>query len=364
MKDCAGKITNSVIVGNTGSYGGGIECDWQSSPVIKNCVISGNKAYFYRGGGIDCYASSPSIINCTISSNYSPLDDGGGINCEADGSTGSEPLITNSIFENNGRYAIYEFDEYSDPCLTYCLFFNNTPGIGGVYGDYWDDDQYRSYVGTADSNDGNSINNIPDGLANNNKGQNPLFVMDGLYKITGVWAAAPNEPNYEPNSGRTTLTDETAVFDVNVLVGKFINTSVSQRRQTLITANTATTIEVAGDVTSYTVGGHTYKIIDYHISIGSSCVQAGDPNFAPDSNAVDIDNEPRIIADRVEIGVDEMAIYGDGLDFFISHWLDSPCSGTAGDYSDWCYGTDIDKDGIVNFEDFAKIAENWLGTVP
>jgi len=364
--ESAGTIAHCMIVGNSGSIGGGIECDGQSSPVIKNCLISGNEAYYYTGGGIDCYGSSPSVINCTISSNQSPLDVGGGVNCEAD--TGhlepvaSRPLITNCIFENNSKYAVYELDEYSDPCLTYCLFYNNIPDQSGTYGDYWDSDTASSYTGVSDSND--SINNIPDGFAYGNIGDDPRFVMNAPCQTAGTWAIAPNEPVYNSSTKRTLLTDTTADFDVDALVGKFINTNTNQKLQAFITANTATTIEVTGDVTSYTAGGDTYKIIDYHISFGSHCINAGDPNFVVDSNDVDLDDEPRVVGGRVEIGVDEAAAYMADLDFFFSHWLDYPCTGDAGNISDWCFGNDINKDEIVNFEDFAKIAENWLVVTP
>ena len=37
------------------------------------------------------------------------------------------------------------------------------------------------------------------------------------------------------------------------------------------------------------------------------------------------------------------------------HWLDQDCN-----YPDWCEGTDLDYNGLVNFVDFAIFAENWL----
>jgi hypothetical protein len=46
--------------------GGGIYC-MNSSPTIKNCIITGNKADF--GGGIGCLNAEPKLIDCTISDN-------------------------------------------------------------------------------------------------------------------------------------------------------------------------------------------------------------------------------------------------------------------------------------------------------
>jgi len=52
------------------------------------------------------------------------------------------------------------------------------------------------------------------------------------------------------------------------------------------------------------------------------------------------------------------------LAFFISHWLAMGCDGSAGDDSDWCFGTDLDKSGKVDFREFAALANNWSITIP
>jgi len=45
---------------------------------------------------------------------------------------------------------------------------------------------------------------------------------------------------------------------------------------------------------------------------------------------------------------------------FTSYWLNSDCN-----YPDWCEKADISKNGKVDFDDFARFAENWLeGTTP
>ncbi|MBN2377976.1 MAG: hypothetical protein JXD22_16380, partial [Sedimentisphaerales bacterium] len=48
------------------------------------------------------------------------------------------------------------------------------------------------------------------------------------------------------------------------------------------------------------------------------------------------------------------------LSFFLAHWPETPCDETAGDASDWCYGTDLNKSGEVNGFDFDILADNWL----
>ena len=45
---------------------------------------------------------------------------------------------------------------------------------------------------------------------------------------------------------------------------------------------------------------------DYHLSIGSPCIDAGDPALTPAWVAMDIDGQPRIVGARADIGCDEV----------------------------------------------------------
>jgi len=88
-------IYNCTISGNTaywGGGGGGINCTY-SSPIISSCTISGNKATY--GGGIFCYFANPIVSNCAISGNNA-ISYGGGIYCEA-----SSPFISNCVINSD-----------------------------------------------------------------------------------------------------------------------------------------------------------------------------------------------------------------------------------------------------------------------
>jgi hypothetical protein len=50
----------------------------------------------------------------------------------------------------------------------------------------------------------------------------------------------------------------------------------------------------------------------------------------------------------------------DDLKFFTPHWLQADCNDIAGDETNWCYGTDLNRDNRVDFEDFADLASRWL----
>jgi len=50
----------------------------------------------------------------------------------------------------------------------------------------------------------------------------------------------------------------------------------------------------------------------------------------------------------------------DDLEFFAPHWLENDCNDIAGDETNWCFGTDLTKNGRVDLADFADIAARWL----
>jgi hypothetical protein len=76
----------------------------------------------------------------------------------------------------------------------------------------------------------------------------------------------------------------------------------------------------------------------YHIQENSPCIDQGDPNYAADMGEIDIDGQPRIGAGRIDIGADE--------------------------YYKSVLTADIYFDGIVNFHDFAVLADYWQSTEP
>ena len=90
----AGKVYNTVVIGNTSaSEGGGV---WGSG-YLYNCVIADNVAQFRTGGGVYGKAF---LYNCTVTGNDSLLDGG------VDGVTGSDAnnkaTVENGIVWGNG----------------------------------------------------------------------------------------------------------------------------------------------------------------------------------------------------------------------------------------------------------------------
>ena len=137
------KITNGNATHVTFGDGGGI-ITVDSSPTIKNCMISGNIAgdgeLIGGGGGIGCReGGSPTIMNCTISNNIA--DDGGGIQIFNCSPTITKCTISGNNVGVNDYYGsgggIYIF--IGSPTIMNCMIKENNAdyGGGGIY--LWND---------------------------------------------------------------------------------------------------------------------------------------------------------------------------------------------------------------------------------
>jgi parallel beta-helix repeat protein/predicted outer membrane repeat protein len=96
-------ITGCTISNNTGGNGGGIYCKG-GIPTIAGCTIADNTAN-WNGGGIYCTGSSPTITDCAITGNAATSSgyDGGGIYCDFY----SSPKLTNTVICGNDLDQIY-----------------------------------------------------------------------------------------------------------------------------------------------------------------------------------------------------------------------------------------------------------------
>ncbi len=127
-------ITNGYASGNwPDGYGGGIICYYNTSPTIKNCIVTNNTAE-HHGGGIYSYNSSPTIVNCIFRANSAGSNGGGMHNGP------SSPNLINCIFTENTSGSSgggISTTSTSSPTLTNCTFSNNSSGWqGGAIGSY------------------------------------------------------------------------------------------------------------------------------------------------------------------------------------------------------------------------------------
>jgi len=126
-------ITGGYISGNwPEDSGGGIICYYNTSPTIKNCIVTNNTAE-HHGGGIYSYHSSPTLINCMFNANSAGWNGGGMHNGP------SSPNLINCIFSENtsGSYGGgMSTTSTSSPTLTNCTFSGNSGWNGGAIGVY------------------------------------------------------------------------------------------------------------------------------------------------------------------------------------------------------------------------------------
>ena len=101
---------------------------------------------------------------------------------------------------------------------------------------------------------------------------------------------------------------------------------------------------------------------DFHISSGSSCINAGETGFTPPSGETDIDGGARMIGNRIDIGADEFAntpdFNHDDTVNFIDYAMLAGVWGQTG-YSGAC---DLYGDGTINNYDLGEFVKEWLVT--
>lgn len=273
--DDRARLENAVIAGNTGhglhvrdyyvsvnlnrclisgNLDGGVFNDY-AVVSATNCLISGNQADY--GGAASCYAEASLFMNlCTLVDNAASME-GGGV-YEA----GSPPYVwtrfNNCLFAGNRNHAIYcSTDSNPDHVvltLRNNLFHGNPEGdvAGPTLGVLSGADVINSSVaGATDNVDGD-----------------PWFVMG----VEGTWTSAPV---YDATSNRTLLTDAFAAFTPGALEGRLLKADASESLQTYVTGNTATSVEVAGDVASIIGAGTPYIFVDYHLANASAAIDNG-----------------------------------------------------------------------------------------
>ncbi len=121
--ETAGTIIDGfTIINGSEGYGGGIYAV-NSSPTIRNCVISGCSAEY--GAGITLSASDATITNCTIVQNTSNIGAGGIFLYESDTAITHCTIADNTAVSGGG---IFCYD--SSPTITNSIFWDNTATWG------------------------------------------------------------------------------------------------------------------------------------------------------------------------------------------------------------------------------------------
>jgi len=370
-------VRGCVFTENTARDGGGME-NILSRPLVTNCTFSGNKAYYYPGGGngggmLNMYASDPNVTGCNFIENLA-IWDGGGI-CNR---YSSSPYVMGCIFRGNLAYSdgggIENYD--SKPTVTGCGFYGNWAGYGGGMSNW----ESGCPLLTNCVFSGNQAEWRGGGLFNWLSDPN-LTGCSFNVNLSDKGGGIENTNNSNPSITNCILWGNTASSEGNEI---FNNLFIPHCTPVISHCDIADCLDggswdallgvdgggnidvdplfVDADGADDTVGTEDD---DLHLRSYSPCIDKGDP--AGDySGQVDMDGEPRVRYDYVDMGADEVyPIAGDfepdedidlvDLGAFFNQWLNISCVG-----GDWCGGADFDKNGAVNLMDFSFLANHWL----
>ncbi|MDD5680162.1 MAG: right-handed parallel beta-helix repeat-containing protein [Candidatus Omnitrophica bacterium] len=196
-------IAKNTIYGNSSDFGGGIYC-YHASPPIKNNIIDGNFTTYQDGGGLYCdYQSSPDVINNTFVKNVAVKwanGQGGAIYATSD----STPKIINNIIVNNSAdsYAGGIYCLTQPAVLEYNDVYNNssgdyygcTPGTGSISQNPQLTGDYHLQAGSPCINAGN-----PDTIYND---------VDGTRNDMGAYGGTPYDYNLDTDQDGLLDTEE------------------------------------------------------------------------------------------------------------------------------------------------------------
>ncbi len=206
----------------------------------------------------------------------------------------SSPTITNCVFHDNhassyggGMYILYGS---SHPVLNSCMFINNSAYFGG----------------------GMSINAAGPTLSMCSFQGNLASVGGGLYVAP---ASDPTLINctVSGNSVHGMRINSLGVMDTTVVNCIFWGNGAIERSQIDLNGEGMPTVTYSciQGLDIFTGNGNIgddplFVDDEFHLSVDSPCIDAGDPAFVPDASATDLDGEPRVMRGRVDMGVDEV----------------------------------------------------------
>ncbi|HUW85220.1 MAG TPA: hypothetical protein VMZ31_20750 [Phycisphaerae bacterium] len=274
---CNGAITGCLVDDNhTRISGGGIVGCYGP---ITDCIVQNNSTQ-RSGGGM--YLCAGAITGCAILGNQA--DDGAGGMAACNGS------ISNCIISGNSA------DEYaggirsSSAPITNCLISHNTAGIAGG-GLAWCYAVVRNCTIVA--------NHAPLGGG---------YYM-GLMPSTEDPASLINCILW----GNTATTAAAIALESNAWVN-VAHCDVEGGQAGVYLDPNSTLVWGPGNVEvdpgfvdpdGLDDDPNSWQDNDYHVSARSSCINLGDPDLTVDPNDVDIDDQPRVLYLRVDMGCDE-----------------------------------------------------------
>ena len=277
-------LTNCNFIGNRAhSLGAGLCNSYESSPILTNCTFIENSVK-HSGGGMANVLSSPTLTECTFTGNSASY--GGGMD-----NSGGKPSMRNCIFSGNSADyggGIYNWE--SSPRMTNCIFSGNRANLrgGGIY----------VRVGFGGPGGGCYMNNFCNVTLINcifveNLAENGRFLacascdnkFPSKVQISNciLWNGEDEIRNYDGTTITITYSD---------IWGGFTGEGNIDADPCFVDPG-------------YWYTDGVWVDGDYHLLPDSPCINAGDPNHPYDPNETDLDDKPRIIGGRIDMGAYE-----------------------------------------------------------
>jgi hypothetical protein len=278
-------FTNCTFTGNSAALGGGIH-NLSKNLTIDNCIFSENSAD--RGGGMYNTDANPTLTNCTFYKNTA--DDGAGLF-----STYGDPKITNCTFTANSAYwrggGMYNI--VGSLLLKNCIFTGNSADSGGGM-----DNSFNSLVLNNCLFSGNSAKHAAgiDNFNNNLVLTNCTFAGNSVGVISSSHHCILDITSciFWGNAGSVISAVDEVVVTVNYsdMQGGWPDTG------NIDTDPMFQDPDGADDI----LGTEDDNL---HLLPGSPCIDTGNPSYIAEPNETDLDDRPRIIGCRVDMGVYE-----------------------------------------------------------
>ena len=387
--DIRGNSTFSkcIFERNAGGYGGAAHIRESSTASFTGCLFEDNTAT-ERGGGVRNHTCSSHFTGCTFENNTSSKNGGGAHN------EGGDAIFTNCRFINNiaqDSDGGGVFNNGGSSQFSKCVFKNNRSGWGaGVYNDNGSDASFERCLFTENTawNMGGAMRNhrssSPD-ISNSifwanqseRRGGTIANAGDSIVKLTNCTIT---DNMAIQSAGGIRVADNARGLLQNCIVWDNSDRSgVSENAQLYETGNGEFTVSYSciqdwsgryGGIGN--IGDDPLLIGavngDFHLTEGSPCIDAGDPDYAHAAGLIDFYRAPRVVGAEIDMGVSEylpigrIDANGDGIVNLLDYAPIAECWQNLDEDLTILQKVDITGDGIVDILDLAGVAIHWLET--
>ncbi|MHC4498411.1 MAG: exo-alpha-sialidase, partial [Planctomycetota bacterium] len=396
-------IANCTFSSNCARTIGGGMANFSSSLTLTNCIFTGNSVEVGSGAGMFNAGSDLTVANCIFSGNLAEADSGGAMY-----NWGSSLMLANCVFSGNSASSdgggIYNYNSEASVMLTNSTLWGNSDSGGS-------DESAQIHGGTCVV-DYSCIQGLTGNLGGtNNIDQDPCFVEAGYWDSSGVWFDGdyhllPDSPCIDAGDNNS-IPPETDDLDGDGNIAEPIPWDLDGNPRIVDGNNDGNSvvdmgayeffwppIEVAMRLTpralnpgsqgnwvkAHFVLPEGFSVEDVDTDSPAKIIEPFEPDiesdymnvFVNDDGLVEIEAAfPRagfcgvsIDGNSVEVtvlgtltsgqqfyGTDTIKIidhHFECLADFASYWLQTDCG-----KPDWCGGSDLNEDSVVNFLDFA-----------